>query len=171
MLKNDEINKGFAFYNLEGYEMKITYENKFVVAIEFFYKKADYKREKSSFENICGRNSLTEIVYKEFLEYFEGKRKVFDFPFKFRGTDFQKKVWEELLKIPYGKIKSYKDIAISIGNPKACRAIGNANNKNPLLIVVPCHRVIGSSGDLTGYAAGLELKKKLLNLEKKYNNF
>lgn len=84
------------------------------------------------------------------------------------GTEFQKKVWKELLNIPYGETRSYKDIAIAIGNGKACRAVGNANNKNPIAIIVPCHRVVGSNGSMTGYAGGLDIKEKLLKIEK-YN--
>lgn len=90
----------------------------------------------------------------------------FDLPLDARGTEFQKKVWNELLRIPYGETKSYKDIAVAIGNEKACRAIGMANNKNPIPIIIPCHRVIGSNGKLVGYAGGLNVKEKLLNIEK-----
>ena len=95
-----------------------------------------------------------------------GKSKSFDIPFKLNGSEFQMKVWNELLNIPYGETKTYKEIAKSIGNEKAFRAVGMANNKNPLLIIVPCHRVIGSSGDLVGYAGGMEMKMDLLNIEK-----
>lgn len=113
-------------------------------------------------------NELTENVYIQLSEYFEGKRTSFDFPYELRGTAFQKKVWKELCKIPYGCTKSYKDIAIAIGNPAACRAVGMAGNKNPVAIAVPCHRMIGSDGSLTGYASGINIKKALLELEKKY---
>ncbi len=99
-------------------------------------------------------------------EYFMGKRKYFDVPYRLEGTEFQKMVWNELSKIPYGESCSYKDIAIKIGNEKASRAVGMANNKNPLMIIIPCHRVIGSSKKLIGYAGGLEMKKYLLELEK-----
>ena len=84
------------------------------------------------------------------------------------GTDFQQKVWKALEDIPYGETLSYKDIAIKIGNPKACKAVGMANNKNNLPILVPCHRVIGSNGKLVGYSSGLDIKLKLLELESKY---
>ena len=106
---------------------------------------------------------------KELDEYFIGKRKVFDLPLKFNGTKFQERVWNALLKIPYGEIRTYKDIATAIGNDKASRAVGMANNKNNIIILIPCHRVIGSNGKLVGYAGGLETKEYLLNLEKKYN--
>ncbi|MGL4970324.1 MAG: methylated-DNA--[protein]-cysteine S-methyltransferase [Cetobacterium sp.] len=110
---------------------------------------------------------LLEKAFKEIEEFLNGKRKYFTFKINPRGTEFQKSVWNALLKIPYGEVKSYKDIAIAIGNPKACRAVGMANNKNPIPIVIPCHRVIGSNGKLTGYAYGLSLKDELLHLEKK----
>ena len=96
------------------------------------------------------------------------KRKNFDIEIEMIGTEFQKKVWKELLNIPYGETRSYKDIAIAIGNGKACRAVGNANNKNPIAIIVLCHRVVGSNGSMTGYAGGLDIKEKLLKIEK-YN--
>ena len=112
----------------------------------------------------------TPLIKKTFLEleeYFNGQRKTFYLPLKLEGTDFQKKVWKELIKIPYGKTISYKELATSIGNEKACRAVGMANNKNKIMIVIPCHRVIGSNGDLTGYAGGLNIKQQLLELEAK----
>lgn len=104
-------------------------------------------------------------VIKQLDEYFAGKRKVFEFPIMPEGTQFQKKVWKELLNIPYGTTCSYKQIAEKIGNPKAYRAVGMANNKNPIMIVVPCHRVVGTNGSLVGYAGGLDIKSKLLLLE------
>ena len=106
---------------------------------------------------------------EELDEYFIGKRKVFDLPLKFSGTKFQERVWNALLKIPYGETRTYKDIAAAIGNNKASRAVGMANNKNNIIILIPCHRVIGSNGKLVGYAGGLEMKEYLLNLEKKYS--
>lgn len=99
-------------------------------------------------------------------EYLSGKRKIFDLPLEPIGTDFQQKVWSSLQKIPYGKTNSYKEIAESIGNIKAARAVGMANNKNPILILIPCHRVIGANGKLVGYAGGLDVKDKLLKIEK-----
>ncbi|MEG0919389.1 MAG: methylated-DNA--[protein]-cysteine S-methyltransferase [Anaerovoracaceae bacterium] len=105
-------------------------------------------------------------AYKQLEEFLEGKRKKFDLPLNPSGTEFQKSVWKELSNIPYGETKSYKDIAIAIGNPNGCRAVGLANNKNPIPIIIPCHRVVGSNGKLVGYAYGLKLKEKLLNIEK-----
>jgi methylated-DNA-[protein]-cysteine S-methyltransferase len=110
-----------------------------------------------------------ETVFNEVLqqlaEYFAGKRQVFDLKIIPKGTDFQKSVWQELQKIPFGKTASYGEIAERIGNPKACRAVGMANNKNPIPIIVPCHRVIGKNGSLIGFGGGLDLKRQLLNLE------
>jgi len=102
---------------------------------------------------------------KQLEEYFAGKRKEFDLPLGFCGTDFQKKVWAALLSIPYGETRSYGDIAKQIGNPKACRAVGMANNRNPIAVICPCHRVIGADGSLVGYGGGLERKEYLLKLE------
>lgn len=113
-------------------------------------------------------SKLLKNAYKQLDEYFKGKRKFFDLPLNPKGTEFQKSVWNALMEIPYGCTYSYKDIAIKIGNEKACRAVGNANNKNPILIFIPCHRVIGSNGKLVGYGGGIELKKKLLELENKH---
>lgn len=104
-------------------------------------------------------------------EYFQGKRTIFSLPFKLTGTPFQLAVWKELQNIPYGKTTSYKEIAQKINKPKACRAVGMANNKNPLPIIIPCHRVIGSNGKLIGYAGGLKLKNYLLELEQSHTNF
>jgi len=99
-------------------------------------------------------------------EYFEGKRKVFDLPLNPEGTDFQKKAWNALLTIPYGQTRSYKEQAEVVGNAKACRAVGAANGKNPISIIIPCHRVIGTDGSLVGFGGGLAVKKALLDLEK-----
>jgi len=108
---------------------------------------------------------LIKSAAKQLDEYFRGKLKDFDLPLVLYGTDFQKKVWKALQTIPYGETRSYGQIAGKIGNTKASRAVGMANNRNPISIIVPCHRVVGSSGSLTGYAGGLELKEKLILLE------
>ena len=107
---------------------------------------------------------LQEAV-TQLQDYFEGKRNDFNFKLNPKGTDFQQKVWQELLTIPYGKTMSYQELSIKLGDIKAIRAVANANGKNPLWIVVPCHRVIGSDGSLTGYAGGLWRKKWLLDHE------
>lgn len=109
---------------------------------------------------------LIKKCFNQINEYLLGKRKVFDLPIEPKGTEFQKKVWSYLLEIPYGQTKTYKDVAIAIGNEKACRAVGMANNKNPIPIIIPCHRVIGSNGKLVGYNGGLSIKEYLLNIEK-----
>ena len=109
--------------------------------------------------------SVHRTVFRQLTEYFAGKRKTFDVPLAPHGTSFQKKVWKALLNIPYGQTVSYQDIALTAGNIKACRAVGMANNKNPIAIIIPCHRVIGKNGRLTGYAGGLAVKEKLLQLE------
>lgn len=98
-------------------------------------------------------------------EYLDGKRTTFTVPLELVGTPFQKQVWQELQKIPYGQTRSYQQIALAIGNPKAYRAVGMANNKNPIAILVPCHRVIGKNGELVGYAGGIDHKQQLLTLE------
>ena len=111
-----------------------------------------------------GHPELTQAV-KELGEYFAGKRTVFTFPMEPDGTPFQKSVWDALLKIPYGKTATYGQIAMAVGNPKGARAVGMACNKNPIWIAVPCHRVIGANGSLTGYALGMGMKQQLLTLE------
>ena len=114
------------------------------------------------------KNDLGDKVISELKEYFNGQRKDFDLPLIIQGTDFQRAVWEELRKINYGEIKTYSDIAKNIGKPNACRAVGNANNKNPFMIVIPCHRVIGKNKNSGGYAFGVDIRDKLLELEKLY---
>ena len=116
------------------------------------------------------KTPLTELVYTQLTEYFGGRRQSFDFPYRLQGTEFQKKVWTALCNIPYGETRTYKEIAQAVGNPQASRAVGMANNKNPISIAVPCHRVIGSNGKLVGYAGGLDVKKALLELESKVQN-
>jgi methylated-DNA-[protein]-cysteine S-methyltransferase len=103
--------------------------------------------------------------FKQLREYFEYKRKVFDLPLEIIGTDFQKRVWKELIKIPYGETISYKELAIRLGNLKTIRAAARANGANPLPIIIPCHRVIGSDGKMVGYGGGVDVKEKLLELE------
>ena len=106
-----------------------------------------------------------QMCKKQLQEYFKGKRKTFSLPIKFEGTDFQIKVWQELQNIPFGKTASYKDIAKLVGKPLSSRAVGNANNKNLLAIIIPCHRVVQASGKIGGYAAGTKTKKALLEHE------
>lgn len=118
-------------------------------------------------------NKETELIceaYKQLDEYLKGERREFELPLKAKGTKFQMSVWDELTKIPYGETRSYKDVAVAINNEKAVRAVGNANNKNPISIFIPCHRVIGANGKLVGYGGGLDIKEILLNLEKDNSN-
>jgi methylated-DNA-[protein]-cysteine S-methyltransferase len=111
-------------------------------------------------------DSANHGAIEQLQQYFEGKRTHFDLPLDVKGTPFQVSVWNELLKIPYGSTCSYIDIARSLGKPGAARAVGMANHENPIAVVIPCHRVVGSDGSLTGYAGGLHLKKQLLGIEK-----
>ena len=110
-------------------------------------------------------NNITNTCKQQLNEYFNGSRQIFDLPLEQSGTDFQLKVWQALLKIPFGQLASYRDIANKVASPKAVRAVGSANGKNPISIIVPCHRVIGSNGSLTGYAGGIERKQWLLQHE------
>jgi methylated-DNA-[protein]-cysteine S-methyltransferase len=108
---------------------------------------------------------VIEETIKQMNEYFAGKRKGFDIPLLMVGTDFQKSVWEGLIQIPYGTTASYLELSRNIGNEKAVRAVASANGANAISIMIPCHRIIGSNGDLVGYAGGLPVKKQLLELE------
>lgn len=116
---------------------------------------------------IMEETSLIQQAKKQLYEYLNGVRIDFDLPLLPEGTVFQKKVWDALLEIPYGETRSYKEIGERIGSPKGSRAVGLANNRNPISIMIPCHRVIGSNGKLVGYGGGLENKEKLLTLEKR----
>jgi len=115
----------------------------------------------------CCSNRLVDQAVKEIKEYFHGNREQFDVPLDLQGTAFQEAVWQELLNIPYGSTASYGDIAKAIGNPKAVRAVGGANHRNPIALIVPCHRVIGSDGSMTGYGSGIWRKEWLLKHESK----
>jgi methylated-DNA-[protein]-cysteine S-methyltransferase len=114
----------------------------------------------------AGRSELLLCASAQLAEYFDGKRKQFDLPLGLRGTAFQIRVWQQLLAIPHGETWSYGELAQAIGQPTASRAVGAANGKNPISIIVPCHRVIGSSGELTGYGGGMPAKRWLLDHEK-----
>lgn len=117
-------------------------------------------------ENWVKNKEFFREAERQLEAYFSGKLKSFDLKLAPKGTDFQKAVWKALCEIPYGETRTYKDIAASIGKTKASRAVGLANNRNPIPIIVPCHRVIGSTGKLVGYASGLDVKEFLLKLEK-----
>lgn len=147
-----------AIYHSPFGDMELTYEEDAVTALKMAEKKAAGEAPEG----------LALKVFRELDEYFEGKRKTFDIPLRTHGTAFQEKVWAALRAIPYGEVRSYKEVAEAIGHPKAYRAVGMANNANPLFIIIPCHRVIGADGSLTGYGGGLPMKKALLSLEKKH---
>lgn len=158
MSKTEGIFTGYIDTPIGLLEIKGT--KKEIVSVSFTDKKS---------ETSCLSEEV-EKCRKELKEYFEGKRHHFTCKIRLDGTDFQRKVWQELLNIGYGEVASYKKVACSIGKENACRAVGNANNKNKISIIVPCHRVVGAGGELTGYAAGLWRKKWLLDHEKKHIN-
>lgn len=116
-------------------------------------------------------NKILKETRKQITEYLRAERKTFDLPILSVGSDFQKQVWEALLKINYGETASYLDIAKYIGNEKAVRAVASANGANAIAVIIPCHRIIGSDGELVGYGGGLPIKKRLLNLEEKHSKF
>ncbi|GFR34243.1 methylated-DNA--[protein]-cysteine S-methyltransferase [Thermobrachium celere] len=147
-----------SFYDSPIGLIKISANERAIVSLDFVYKKSKEKE-----------NEIIKACKKQLDEYFKGIRKEFDIDIEIEGTEFQKMVWRELKKIPYGQKRSYKDIAIAIGNEKAVRAVGGANNKNKIAIIIPCHRVVGSDGSLTGYAGGLWRKQWLLEHEEKYS--
>ncbi|TLS37996.1 methylated-DNA--[protein]-cysteine S-methyltransferase [Pseudalkalibacillus caeni] len=132
-------------------------------SMEAWLKKQHIKYE------LVQNDALLEPIKQQLNEYFTGQRYEFSIPLDLHGTPFQKKVWESLQSINYGDTCSYKDIAKKIGAPKAVRAIGSANNKNPVPLIIPCHRVIGSNGALVGYGGGIDKKEFLLHLEREKN--
>lgn len=148
--------KNIGYYSSGKYLYEIIEKNGYIVKIGVV---------DSIYEGVSSSLVVDECI-KELDEYFNKKRKVFNVPIKLNGTLFQMKVFEVLKSIPYGHTLSYKDVAILIGNPKASRAVGNVCNKNPIMIVVPCHRVIGKNGKLVGFAYGTDLKEELLELER-----
>lgn len=148
--------KNIGYYSSGKYLYEIIEEKGYIVKIGVV-------------DSICDGVSSSLVIdecIKELDEYFNKKRTVFNVPIKQFGTEFQMKVFEVLKSIPYGHTLSYEDVAILIGKPKASRAVGNACNKNPIMIVVPCHRVIGKNGKLVGFAYGTDLKEELLELER-----
>ncbi|CAG9620542.1 methylated-DNA--[protein]-cysteine S-methyltransferase [Sutcliffiella rhizosphaerae] len=145
----------------------IVCEENYLVKIEFgddFLINAQQPFKYDSSHAVCS------MVINQLKEYFNGNRKSFDVPLRFNGTDFQMQVWEALNGITYGKVKSYQDIAVEINRPLAVRAIGQANKRNPIPIIIPCHRVIGKNKSLVGYAGDkIDMKEKLLTLEGSLN--
>ncbi len=146
----------FAIYNSKYGFIRVETENEEVISL---------KKLNETPKDFGQMSIFSDKVFDEISEYFDGKRRNFTFKTNAKGTDFQKKVWSALCEIPYGETRTYKEIAKAIGNEKASRAVGMANNKNPLHIVVPCHRVIGANGKLVGYAGGVEMKENLLKME------
>jgi len=147
----------YAFYDFEFGILKIGYTDIAIISLKQV-DQIDVDNEHSA---------LSDLAFDQVREYLKGHRQTFDFPYELHGTEFQKKVWNALCRIPYGETRTYKEIASVVGNPKASRAVGMANSKNPLMVVVPCHRIVGTDGNLIGYAGGLDMKKALLELERK----
>ncbi|WP_405726771.1 methylated-DNA--[protein]-cysteine S-methyltransferase [Anaerotignum sp.] len=144
------------FYDTPVGKLIIGEENGSITRVSWTQLPASYLQEE------------TELILKckqQLEEYFAGKRKSFDLPLAPKGTEFQQKVWSALQEIPYGEVRCYQDIAVAVDHPKGCQAVGGANGKNPIAILIPCHRVIGKNGKLVGYAGGMENKKFLLELE------
>ena len=147
---------GFAVYDSPFGPIRMDYEGEYLTRLRV----AELTGERGT------PTPLTHETFRQLQEYFAGTRREFEVPYEPRGTTFQKQVWSALAAIPYGKTRSYRDIAAAVGNPGAVRAVGAANGKNPLWIILPCHRVVGADGSLTGYAGGLEMKRRLLELER-----
>lgn len=147
-----------CYYQTKIGRIKIAQEGDAIVEINVTDSEKESERE----------TPLIKKTIKELKEYLEGKRKIFDIPIDTQGTEFQEKVWNALLEIPYGETKSYEDIAKMVGCPKGARAVGMANYNNKIIIIIPCHRVIGKNGKLVGYAGGLPVKEKLLQIESNY---
>lgn len=147
------------FYNTHIGTLGIAENGYEITHLTFGTNKIPIEYEEKETENI-------KKCFNEVSEYLEGRRKTFTTKLNPQGTEFQKKVWNALKEIPYGETRTYKQIAERIGNHKASRAVGMANNRNPIGIIIPCHRVIGANGKLVGYAGGLDIKEKLLELEK-----
>jgi methylated-DNA-[protein]-cysteine S-methyltransferase len=148
-----------SFYCLKGINLGIAEKDNTIVKV-FFGRKTPGDFNKAE-------TPLIKKTAAQIDEYLSGKRKQFTIPIALHGTEFQTAVWRTLQKIPYGETRSYKEVSAAIGRPKAVRAVGMANNRNPIVIIVPCHRVIGHDGSLTGYGGGLPLKRRLLELEKR----
>ena len=148
-----------CFYDTPVGKLIIGEENGSITRVSWTQLPKDYLQEETKLIAECKR---------QLDEYFAGERTSFDLPLAPEGTEFQKKVWSALQDIPYGEVRSYKDIAVAVDNPKGCQAVGGANGKNPIAIIIPCHRVIGKNGTLVGYAGGMENKKFLLELEKSH---
>ena len=148
--------KNVFYYDSDIGKIGIAEENSFITNVFFGDELKDFT---------INETPIMKEAHNQIEEYLKGERKYFDLPISPSGTKFQQRVWDALKTIPYGKTVSYKDIAITVGNEKACRAVGMANNRNPISIIIPCHRVIGKNGKLIGYGGGLAIKEYLLRLE------
>lgn len=155
------MNNSYIFKSPIGF-LKIEEEDSKLIGLSLQQKDTNFVQSQKFMQH----SDLLYETYQQLNEYFLRKRRKFELPINCKGTIFQQAVWNELQNIPYGETRSYEDIAIAVKNPKAARAIGQANNKNPILIIVPCHRVIHKNGDITGFGCGTKIKKYLLDLEK-----
>ena len=156
---NEKYMKSYYYFNTKIGKIGIAENGAAITHVQF-------ANEKPALEGGYQKTPLLKMAAEQLKEYFEGKRTDFNLPLSPAGTEFQLKVWKALQTIPYGETRSYRQVAEIIKKPKACRAVGMANNRNPIAIIIPCHRVIGSNGNLVGYGGGLDLKQQLLDLEK-----
>lgn len=151
--------KKIYYYNTQIGKVGIAEEYGFITNLYFMNMKLPLNVKQYE-------TDILKEAYTQLCEYMNGKLKDFDLPLNPSGTSFQQKVWSELLNVPYGDTCTYKDIAIKIGIEKSMRAVGNACNKNPIPIIIPCHRIVSNNGDLNGYVGGADIKERLLNIEK-----
>lgn len=162
------MNKTTAFYSSPIGTILIECTDDFITALLFVNEQREHQRKDTVIKESGSHHAVINNCHQQLKEYFEGTRKEFDLPIQQNGTAFQQKIWTALMQIPYGKTISYQELAKRTGDVKAIRAVGTTNGKNQLSIVVPCHRVIGSHGNLTGYSGGLWRKKWLLEHERKF---
>ena len=149
----------YQYFDSPVGRLRLRSDGRHLTAVEFENRQSD------ATGGVEGSDAVLSECIRQLTEYFSGDRHNFDLPLATGGTDFQQRVWRALTRIPYGELRSYRDIADSLDNPKAVRAVGAANGRNPIPIVVPCHRVIGSDGSLTGFAGGIAVKRALLEFE------
>jgi methylated-DNA-[protein]-cysteine S-methyltransferase len=147
-----------AYYNSPIGTVEIVSDENYILSLSFV--------DNATENNLDNAPEILQSALQQVEEYFQGKRSVFDVKLKAEGTEFQQKVWQRLVEVPYGNTAGYGEIAAAVGNSKACRAVGGANNKNKIAIMIPCHRIVGADGSLTGYAGGLWRKEWLLKHEK-----
>ena len=158
LIKTEKIMKYYYLYQTEIGPLCIGEESGCITFVIYRESCPGYEKQETP---------LIKKTYAQIVEFFKGERTEFDVPLNPSGTEFQRKVWKALTTIPYGETRTYKQIAEAVDNPKGCRAVGLANNRNPISIIVPCHRVIGSNGKLVGYGGGLGTKERLLAKERK----